>query len=396
LTNFSCDTKESDLYANTFLPDGHYLTRRNPAAEQMFATCTREARSIAKQYKVKYFFPDRQFTGAGQRGTQKRCPLFRPPSNSFTLLSKEYTSMRTLSGKKNVFLLLFFLLLSFLISGPASAAAQEKKSIVIGLLPEMNVFKQKSRFAPLAAHLSKRLQMPVTLTMLSRYGNIIERLQEEKVDGAFLGSFTGALAISQLGVEPLARPINMDNTSTYFGYIFTKKASDIKTAADMKGKSLALVERATTAGYVFPIAWLRQHGVEDFDTHFSEYFFTGSHDAAIDAVLEGKADVGAAKNTVYEMMQKSHSRIDEELVILAKSPRVPSNGLCVRKGLPPELKKKLQTILLNLHNEPEGAAVLEKLGAKRFVQTSREDYGPVFQLAEEAGIDLKRYSYYNP
>jgi phosphonate transport system substrate-binding protein len=360
LTDFSCDTKESGLYANTFLPDGHYLTRRNPAAEQ--------ARSIAKQYKVKYFFPDRQFTGAGQRGTQKRCPLFRPPSNSFTLLSKEYTSMRTLSGKKNVFLLLFFLLLSFLISGPASAAAQEKKSIVIGLLPEMNVFKQKSRFAPLAAHLSKRLQMPVTMTMLSRYGNIIERLQE----------------------------INMDNTSTYFGYIFTKKASDIKTAADMKGKSLALVERATTAGYVFPIAWLRQHGVEDFDTHFSEYFFTGSHDAAIDAVLEGKADVGAAKNTIYEMMQKSHSRIDEELVILAKSPRVPSNGLCVRKGMPPELKKKLQTILLNLHNEPEGAAVLEKLGAKRFVQTSREDYGPVFQLAEEAGIDLKRYSYYNP
>lgn len=304
--------------------------------------------------------------------------------------------MLTLSGNKRIPLLLLFLLLPFLLPGPAPAAEPEKTSIVIGLLPEMNVFKQKNRFAPLAAYLSEHLQVPVTLTMLSRYGNIVERLQEKEVDGAFLGSFTGALAISQLGVDPLARPINMDNTSTYFGYIFAKKESNIKTTADMRGKSLAMVERATTAGYVFPIAWLRQHGVEDIDSHFSDYFYTGSHDAAIDAVLEGKADVGAAKNTIYERMQKSSDRLDEELAILAKSPRVPSNGLCVRKGLAPELKKKIQALLLNLHNEPEGAAVLKKLGAKRFVQTSRDDYGPVFQMAEEAGIDLKHYRYYNP
>jgi phosphonate transport system substrate-binding protein len=303
--------------------------------------------------------------------------------------------MLTLSGKKNVFLL-FILLLSLLLPGRAPAAEHGKKSIIIGLLPEMNVFKQKNRFAPLAAYLSEHLEVPVTMTMLSRYGNIIERFQEEEVDGAFLGSFTGALAISQLGVEPLARPINMDNTSTYFGYIFTKKESGIKSTADMKGRALALVERATTAGYVFPIAWLKEHGVADIDSHFNEYFFTGSHDAAIDAVLEGKADVGAAKNTIYERMQKSHGRLNDELVILAKSPRVPSNGLCVRKGLAPELKKKMQTLLLNLHNEPEGAAVLNKLGAKRFVRTSREDYGPVFQMAGEAGIDLKHYRYYNP
>ena len=304
--------------------------------------------------------------------------------------------MKSLPGRKNVFLLLFLLVAPLLLPGPVPAAEPGQRSIVIGLLPEMNVFKQKHRFAPLAAYLTEHLQIPVTLTILSRYGNIIERLQEEKVDGAFLGSFTGALAISQLGVEPLARPINMDGTSTYFGYIFARKKSNITTTADMKGKTLALVERATTAGYVFPIAWLRQHGVTDINSHFSDHFFTGSHDGTIDAVLEGKAEVGAAKNTIYERMQQSHPQIDQELVILAQSPRVPSNGLCVRKELAPELKEKLQTLLLNLHNSALGVAVLEKLGAKRFVRTSREDYRPVFQLAAAAGIDLQRYNYYNP
>ena len=276
----------------------------------------------------------------------------------------------------------------------STAVAQEK--IIIGLLPEMNVFKQMQRFEPLATYLSERMGTTVKLTILSRYGNIIDRIKAEEVDGAFLGSFTGALAISQLEVVPLARPVNMDGTSTYFGHIFARKDSSIKTIADMKGKTLALVERATTAGYVFPLAWLKRQGVEDINTYFNDHFFTGSHDAAIDAVLNSKADVGAAKNTIYERMQKLHPRIDKELVILASSPRVPSNGLCVRKGLPEKFKKQFKNLLLNLHQDKKGIEVLKKLGATRFVATSKEDYQPVLDLAAEAGIDLKKYGYYNP
>ena len=276
----------------------------------------------------------------------------------------------------------------------SSAVAQEK--IIIGLLPEMNVFKQKQRFDPLAAYLSERMGITVKLSILSRYGNIIERIKEEEVDGAFLGSFTGALAISQLGVIPLARPINMDGTSTYYGHIFVRKGSNIKTAADMKGKTLALVERATTAGYVFPLAWLKRQGVEDINTYFSDHFFAGSHDATIDAVLNNEADVGAAKNTIYERMQRLHPRIDKELVILASSPRVPSNGLCVRADLAEKYKKQLKNLLLNLHQDKKGIEVLEKLGAQRFVATGKEDYQPVLDLAAEADIDLKKYGYYNP
>ncbi|MFC1837678.1 phosphate/phosphite/phosphonate ABC transporter substrate-binding protein, partial [Thermodesulfobacteriota bacterium] len=160
----------------------------------------------------------------------------------------------------------------------AANAAPQEESITIGLIPEMNVFKQRKRFEPLAAYLSKHMGITVKLSILSRYGNIIERIKEEHFDGAFLGSFTGALAISQLGVVPLARPINKDGTSTYYGHIFVRGDSNIKSAADMKGKTLALVERATTAGYVFPLAWFKRQGIDNIDTYFKEYYFTGSHD----------------------------------------------------------------------------------------------------------------------
>jgi phosphonate transport system substrate-binding protein len=216
------------------------------------------------------------------------------------------------------------------------------------------------------------------------------------MDAAFLGSFTGALAITQLGVEPLARPINLDGTSTYYGHIFVRKDSGIKNVADMQDKTLALVERATTAGYVFPLAYFKRHGINDMKAYFKEKIFTGSHDAAIEAVLSGQADVGAAKNTIYDMLKKTNPAIEQELVILASSPRVPSNGLCVRSDMNPVYKTKFKTALLNLHSDPAGAAVLNKLGALRFVETSKKDYQPVIDLAKEAGIDLAQYQYYNP
>jgi len=69
----------------------------------------------------------------------------------------------------------------------------------------------------------------------------------------------------------------------------------------------------------------------------------------IDAVLNNKADIGAAKNTTYERMRGLHPRVAKELVILASSPRVPSNCLCVRNNLPEKHKEQLKNLLLNLH-----------------------------------------------
>ncbi len=241
---------------------------------------------------------------------------------------------------KHVGRTLLILALVLALAFPFVAQAQQK--LLIGLIPEMNIFKQKQRFRLLGEYLSKKTGVQVQFTILSRYGNILESFTSDRMDGAFFGSFTGALAIEKLGVIPLARPVNLDNTSTYHGYLFVRKDSGIRNVWDMKGKKMAFVEKATTAGYVFPLAYLRENGITDIDKFFSEYLFTGSHDAAIFAVLNRKADVGAAKHSIYDRVRKEDPRVDRELVILASSPPVPSNGLCVRKDLDKALQQKLK------------------------------------------------------
>jgi phosphonate transport system substrate-binding protein len=290
--------------------------------------------------------------------------------------------------------LLGTIFLSLITLLPSPACSSQKK-ILIGVLPEMNVFKQKQRFKLLGEYLSQKTGVPVEFTILSRYGNIVDRFTVEKMDGAFFGSFTGALAIKRLGVVPLARPVNLDGTSTYHGYLFTRKDSGIKNAKDMKGKRMAYVDKATTAGYIFPLAYLKDNGITDTSHFFKETFFAGSHDASIHAVLQKKADVGAAKHSVYDHEAKRDPQVTAELVILAESAHVPSNGLCVRKDLTDDIKAKLKSTLLGLHSTPEGKAVLQQFGALQFIETTANDYQPVLDMTKKVGIDIMTYDYSN-
>ncbi len=270
-----------------------------------------------------------------------------------------------------------------------------QQELLIGLIPEQNIFRQRERYQWLKQYLYDRLGVTVTFMSLSRYGNLIDHFKTEKMDGAFFGSFTYALAHHQLGIEPLVRPVNIDGTSTYHGYLFVRKDSGIRKPSDMRGKRFAFVERATTAGYLFPLAYFKENGISNPDQYLGETFFVGSHDAAILAVLNHEADIGVAKNTIYEQMAAENSRVEKELHILASSGAVPQNCLAVRKDLDPELKSALKQVLLDMDKNSEGESVLRKFGARGFIETHDNDYAYFYKLSNKVGINLKTYRYDN-
>jgi phosphonate transport system substrate-binding protein len=298
-------------------------------------------------------------------------------------------NMRPASGATKITALFVFFLAALLPRPCFPEAVQEE--ITIGLVPEMNVFAQVQRFQPLADHLSQLTGITIKLSILNRYSSVVEELRQQRIDAAFLGSFTAALAIEQLGVTPVARPVNLDNTSTYHGIILARKDSNIKNVANMRGKTIAFVERSTTAGYVFPLAWLKERGIEHYQEFFGGYFFAGSHDAAIDAVMNKKADVGAAKNTIYEYYLAKSPGAATELTIIARSKPVPSNGLCVSRTVNKATIAKLQSALISLDKTARGRNVLKKMRALKFVETRADDYAPVFNLIKEAGMPMELF-----
>jgi len=272
---------------------------------------------------------------------------------------------------------------------------KDQTDFTIGLIPERNIFKQIERYEPLAGYLSKKIGRHITLKVLTRYGNIIDNFLSLNLDAAFFGSFTYALAHSKIGVEPIARPVNMDGSSTYYGLIFVRKDSGIKRIKDLQGKRFVFVDRATTAGYLLPLAYFKTHGIEDYKTFFKETYFAGTHQHAIYDVLNKKADIGAAKNTMFYRLAAKDKRLLDELVFLARSPDVPENGLAVRKDIDNTIKLKLKQALVNLHADPEGIIVLKKFGAKKFIETSDDDYSSVYEYVRKIGLNLSTYDYMN-
>ncbi len=279
-------------------------------------------------------------------------------------------------------------------SPPADRKAPAR-TLLIGLIPEQNIFRQLERYEPLAGYLRDRTGIAIRLSVLPRYGNIIANFKALRLDGAVFGSFTYALAHARVGVVVLARPENPAGVSTYHGLIFVRKDSGIRTARQMRGKRFAFVDKATTAGFLLPLKYFRENGVSDYRTYLGEAYFAGTHEDAIYDVLNRKADVGAAKNTVYDRLAAVDGRITRDLEILARSPDVPENGLALRADIEEPVRKALKDALLGMHNDPGGRAALEKLGARRFIETGDADYRPVFDYAREIRLDLSRYDYDN-
>ena len=284
---------------------------------------------------------------------------------------------------------------------PGFAQGQESKDtggekpLLIGLIPEQNIFKQIERYTPLAEYLAKKVGMKIRLKVLTRYGNMIDNFVSSGIDGAFFGSFTYTLAHLKLGVEVLARPEALDGSSTYHGLIIVRKDSGIRHVRNMKGKRMAFVDKATTAGFLFPLAYLRRHGVTDYRTYFREVYFAGTHEAATHDVLDKKADIGAPKNTIFERLAQADTRIRRELVVLEKSADVPENALAVRRDLDTSLKKALLNALLGMSEDREGRTILLNFGAKRFILTTDKEYSPIMQYAQEVNLDLAKYDYMN-
>jgi phosphonate transport system substrate-binding protein len=260
-------------------------------------------------------------------------------------------------------------------------------SFVIALLPQRNVFLQKKHYNVLADYLSKSIDMNVKTKLFDSYNEIYEEMLEGKVDAAFLGGLSYVVINSKISLEPIARPYLKNGTSTYKGVIFTMKDRGISgEVTTWKDKRIALVNKSSNSGYIFPRWYLYHNGVKDIESYFKSIIYSGSGDSSVTTVFQGEADIGCASDRIFNEVVGKNPLMREKLIIIASSPPLPYNTFSMRKSADHTLKARLKEALLHMDKTPGGRNVLSMLNAIQFIETKGSEYRPLSGMLNDLGL----------
>ncbi len=270
---------------------------------------------------------------------------------------------------------------------PTLAGAQEKV-LRFALTPsEETTEQQMKRSQQVIQVLERDLGVRVQPYTAGDYVSIVEAMRSKKVDLAWLGSFSYVLAVQEAGAEAFVAGVRKSTgKATYTSLIFVKGSSPYHSIQDLKGKSFAFVDPASTSGHLFPKADLARMGIKDPASFFGQVVFAGAHDAAQLAVVNGKVDAGASNDRVLDNLLKRGALKPDDLRILHRSDPIPLGPIAYRKDLPEATKSAIKASFLGMQNVTFGT--LGEL--THFVEVSDRTYDIIRETAQILGLDLRK------
>jgi len=267
-----------------------------------------------------------------------------------------------------------------------AGAAETPKQLVMAVTPSnipTELFKASEAFA---AELGKKLGVTIKVYMPTDYLGVVEALRNKTADLAFVHPAGYVFANWEAKAQIVAVDVWHGKTS-YTSRIFVRKDSGFKALEDLRGKTIAFIDPGSTSGYVYPMVMLIKKGlVKDRNpkTFFKEAMFTGTHEAALLALLNGSVDAVASFDLAPVQYLKDKERV-EKLTYIAETEPIPEAGVIVREGLDPALVKKLYDALMAF-NAPEYRPILKDFyGIDGFAPGKDSDYNPVREAIDLLG-----------
>jgi phosphonate transport system substrate-binding protein len=263
-------------------------------------------------------------------------------------------------------------------------APADLKKVRFGLIPYFAKESIRRGHTPLGEYLGKSLQVPVELAISDNYGDAIDRLARGEFDLVELSPYAYALAERRVKLRCLVQSI-LNGSATTTGYIVVRDDSPIRTVEQLKGTQFGFVDPSSTAGYLYAAKALRDVGV-DPKRDFATVEFLGNHEAVLLAVYEGRIDAGATFQGAFHALAQSKGIDPLAFRVIAKTPRMPNDVLCVPAGGSPEFGEAIARALLGLSGKNrEGRSVLGPLNINGYQAFDDSTYVGVRRIANEVG-----------
>ena len=302
------------------------------------------------------------------------------------------------SEKKRIITLFTFALLSAFFSiGIANAAGTREsgsaapKGLVMCYLPNEASEELAEYRGLLQEAMSKAVGVKVTEINVADYNAVVEAMRTKHADIVYFGPVSYVQAAERSGAEAIVAPALFGDKSRsgYVSKIIVKAGSPVKTLADLRGRTFAFVDPASTSGNYVPTLELMKAfpGMtnEDFHTNgkfFSSVSFSGKHQNGLQGVLAGDIDGAPIASDILAAEIAAGRAKESDFVVIHESPKIPSSPIAIRKDIPADIKAKVKQFLLSYKDEKYFHFMLGMTPDKKpaFVEASDKDYDYVRDL----------------
>jgi phosphonate transport system substrate-binding protein len=251
-------------------------------------------------------------------------------------------------------------------------------------IPDEAPTELQRKAGPLIKYLEAKLGMKVEFIPVTDYAASVEALANKQVDMAWFGGFTFVQANVRSGGK--AVPLVQREEDEKFKSVFITTDTNIKSLADLKGKTVSFGSPSSTSGHLMPRSFLLDAKV-DPDKDFKRVAFSGAHDATIAAVAAGKVDAGALNISVWDKFVADKKVDPAQVRVFFTTPPYFDYNWTVHADMPAATKEKLTKAFLDLNKStPEGKEILDLQRATRFVASKAENYKGIEAAGRSAGL----------
>ena len=238
--------------------------------------------------------------------------------------------------------------------------------------------------------IAEKLDCEVKIYIGTSYTAEIEAMRHNKLEMGEFGPLGYVLAHQVAHAEAVAAFANeKGEPDHYFAGIVTWPGSGITKLDDVKGKSFAFSDPASTSGHLFPAFALSSNGIDP--DHDVKPIYAGSHTASYEAILNHKVLAGELNSEQIDRAKVANMYKESDFVQLWKSKAIPLDPICVRGNLPAGFKARLADVLKNLDFStlPEKDRKMLRQ-SNRFVPQTDAAYDQIRDLVSTLHIDLAK------
>lgn len=287
------------------------------------------------------------------------------------------------------------LLLIFVWPFAVTAEINTRDSLIIGRIsdnPKKHFYKMKPMADYLGRHLKDKGIKEVSILLAADGEQMARYMRQGKVDMVTETAFLASYLRDTVGAEPILKTWRKGAPS-YHTVFFVRKDSGINRLSDLTGKTIAFEEPRSTSAYMIPASVLINKGLRLTELSSPReapsadeigYVFSGEEINSSMLVHKGLVHAAAFSNLDWVSDNDLPRAIRDEMKIIHRTGDFPRAVELVRKNLKPDLKERIQEVLLNAHKDPEAKPVLRAY--QSVTQFTRLDAGDHRGLDEAAKL----------